>query len=881
MEKRMVFGIIAHVDSGKTTLSEAMLYKSGSIRKLGRVDSRDAFLDTDAMERERGITIFSKQAVFSYQDMDVTLLDTPGHVDFSAETERTLQVLDYCILVINGMEGVQAHTRTLWRLLKHYQVPVFVFVNKMDMAVSDKDSLLKELQTTLDAGCTCFEDTDSDTFFENIASCDEAVMERYFEEAVVDKADICRLIRERKVFPCYFGSALKVEGIDELLNGMYEYTTQTDCLDEFGARVFKINRDAQGNRLTLMKITGGSLKVKESIGEEKINQIRIYSGEKYEAVQEAFAGQVCAVTGLLKSAPGESLGMAEAGEIPVLEPVLTYRVILPVEVDASAMLPKLRVLEEEEPQLHLVWDEILKEIQVRIMGEVQLEVLQRMIKDRFGIVAEFEKGNVVYKETIAKPAIGVGHFEPLRHYAEVQLLLEPGEAGSGLVFAADCSEDILAKNWQRLILTHLEEKEHKGVLSGAPITDMKLTLLAGRAHLKHTEGGDFRQATYRAVRQGLMETESVLLEPYYAFVLDIPEKMIGRAMTDVERMSGKFEIPTIENGRAVLTGIAPVSAMQGYQKEVTVYSQGMGYLNCTLKGYYPCHNAEEVLSNIGYDPEADLRNPSGSVFCAHGAGYVVPWYEVKENAHVEIGGISEEEKLQQQADRVQREYAKKGTMAELDAAMGTEEIDRIINQATHANVRADDAPRKGIYKKKKPEYVAPVTREYTASPKLEEYLLVDGYNVIFAWDELKSVAEVSIDGARGKLLDILCDYQAMRGCRLMVVFDAYRVQGHATEITDYHNIQVVYTKEAETADRFIEKFAHENSKKFRMTVATSDGLEQIIIRGQGCGLLSARDLHEEIGLAKENLRENYLEKMPKESGKIYLLDGVDIEGFKK
>ncbi len=880
--KKVVIGILAHVDAGKTTLSEAMLYESGSIRKMGRVDNRDAFLDTEVMEKERGITIFSKQAVFTYRDMEVYLLDTPGHVDFSAEMERTLQVLDYAILVVSGADGVQAHTATLWRLLDRYHVPVFLFINKMDQPGADRAALFSDIQEKLSDGCIDFSVQDRDGFYENIAVSDETVLEQFLETGIVDKKSICRLIQQRKVFPCFFGSALKGDEVGTFMQGLSEYILSRDWKASFGARVFKIARDAQGNRLTYLKVTGGSLKVKDTVKgegqagedgtwEEKVNQIRIYSGEKYDTINEALAGSVCAVTGLTRTFPGEGLGEEKAGELPVLEPVLSYRVILPKEIDAAVMLPKLRQLEEEEPKLHVVWNAGLEEINLRIMGAVQLEVIQRLVKERFGILIEFGQGSIVYKETIAEAVIGVGHFEPLRHYAEVQLLLEPGEPGSGLVFASSCSEDVLGKNWQRLALTHLEEKEHKGVLTGAPVTDMKITLIAGRAHLKHTEGGDFRQAVYRAVRQGLMEAPSVLLEPYYSFTLELPEKGIGRAMTDLERMGGSVRLPSVEAGRAILTGYAPAADLRDYQKEVTVYTQGQGRLNCTLKGYLPCQNTEEVLMQSGYDAEADLENPSGSVFCAHGAGFVVPWDEVKAHMHTELQEAPEKN-LEEAGDGEagqQKEagiYAsrpaggRKQGMEALDAALGTEEIDSILEKTFYANRRGEGARRKGIYRKKtaKIPVQTPAVQGYHPIQRKEEYLLVDGYNVIFAWEDLRELAAVNIDSAKGKLLDILCDYQAMRGCKVIVVFDAYRVRGHETEITDYHNIHVVYTKEAETADRYIEKFAHENGKKYQITVATSDGLEQIIIRGQGCCLLSSRELLEEIEREKKKLRENYL-----------------------
>ncbi len=872
--KKICLGLLAHVDAGKTTLSEALLYQAGIIKKPGRVDNKDAYLDTNAMERERGITIFSKLAEFSYENLDVTLLDTPGHVDFSAEMERTLQVLDYAILIINGADGVQAHTRTLWNLLKRYDLLVFLFVNKMDQTGTDKDHLLNNLQKELSGNCVDFSNPAGAEFAENIAMCEDALLEDFLQTGVVEKESIVRLIWERKLFPVFFGSALKIQGVKELMEGLCLYTGETVYPGEFGARVFKIMRDEQGNRLSFLKITGGSLKVREQLGEEKISQIRRYSGDKFETINEAKAGEICAVMGLSGTYPGEGLGAEGAEQVPLLEPVLNYQVILPPEVDALQMMPKLRLLEEEDPKLHVIYDEAVKEIQVHIMGEVQLEILQRQIKDRFGIVAEFAKGSVIYKETIANPVLGVGHFEPLRHYAEVQILMEPGEVGSGLCFARNCSVDILAENWQRLILTHLEEKEHKGVLTGSQLTDVKITLVAGRAHQKHTEGGDFRQATYRAVRQGLMEAESVLLEPHYAFLLQVPESMIGRAMTDMERMHAQFEMPEMEAGVAVLRGHAPVVCLQGYQKEVLAYTKGLGSISLVLKGYYPSHNAEEIVQKYGYNPEEDFRNPTGSVFCAHGAGFVVPWDEVKDYKHVEAyvslqDGIQvsygdEKEDMEQVVERAKTAQKKINEMS-----LGTDEIDSILDRTYHANKKTEEN-RKGIYWKKEKRENAPVTTTYKPRVKRDEYLLVDGYNVIFAWDELREVADVNIDGARGKLQDILCDYQAIKGCEVIAVFDAYRVQGHDTEFFDYHNIHVVFTKEAETADRYIERFAHENNKKYNITVATSDGLEQIIIRGQGCQLLSARDFYDEVKRIREDFKETYMQKPV--GGRRFLMD---------
>ena len=851
---KIVVGILAHVDAGKTTLSEGMLYTSGAIRTMGRVDNRDAFLDTYALERERGITIFSKQAVFPLGTTQVTLLDTPGHVDFSPEMERTLQVLDYAILVISGADGGQGHTRTLWNLLRRYEIPTFVFVNKMDQKGTDAEVLLQELKNVLEEGCVDFSAKRDVHFYEEAAVCSEDALEEFLEIGRLKKETLQELFLDRQLFPCFFGSALRLEGVKEFVEQMQELIKVPAYPETFGAKVFKIARDEAGNRLTYLKITGGSLKVKAVIEGQKVNQIRIYSGEKYEAVNEVEAGSICAVTGLSDTYPGEGLGAEQGTYLPVLEPVLNYQVIPTEGDDPILLLPKLRELEEEEPQLHIVWEEALQEIHVQLMGEVQLEVLKTLIYERFGAEVEFGQGNILYKETIQNTVEGVGHFEPLRHYAEVHLLLEPGEPGSGVQCMSVCSEDLLDRNWQRLILTHLMETEHRGVLTGAPITDIRITLVSGKAHLKHTEGGDFRQAVYRAVRQGLKQADSVLLEPYYEYRLELPSENVGRAMTDIERMHGTFGLPQTEADRTILTGMAPVSTMRDYQKEVHAYTRGNGTLQCTLKGYAPCHNTEEVLAATGYDSERDTLHPTGSVFCAHGAGFLVPWYEVKEYMH--LPSITQE-KPSDSSEEKQTAYR---VSKETDAWIDTEEVDRIIAQSVGANKKQKTLP-----KKKVPEYY-----KSTSKPKKqevrEEYLLVDGYNVIFAWEDLKDLAQVSIDGARGKLLDVLCDYQGMKKCNLIVVFDAYRVQGHKTEISTYHNIHVVFTKEAETADQYIEKFAHENGKKYNVTVATSDGLEQIIIRGQGCRLLSARELKDEIERTKKTLFEEH----PQESKKLSL-----------
>ena len=863
--RNIVAGVCAHVDAGKTTLSEAILYKTGTIRKLGRVDNKDAFLDTFAVERERGITVFSKQAVFPLGGRRITLLDTPGHVDFSAEMERTLQVLDYAILVISGSVGVQGHTKTLWHLLEQYQVPVFLFVNKMDMPDTDRAGLLEHLRMQLSDACVDFGAEGSEEWAENVAVCDEDLLAEFLETGMVECGKVVELISRRKIFPCFFGSALKLEGIEEFLTGLDNYMIDKQYPSEFGARVFKITRDSQGNRLTHLKITGGSLQVRSQLKgedwEEKVNQLRLYSGDKFETVETAHSGDIVAATGLSQIQIGEGLGIEQGKTVALLEPVLSYRILFD-GADPMQMLPKLKALEEEEPALQIVWEEELREMHVKVMGEVQTEILQRMIRERYGTEVTFGDGKIVYKETISDTVEGVGHFEPLRHYAEVHLLLEPGEKGSGLVFDSAVSEDNLERNWQRLILTHLEEKAHRGVLTGSVITDMKITIVGGRAHQKHTEGGDFRQATYRAVRQGLMQAQSVLLEPFYDYTLEVPESMVGRAMTDLERMGCSFGAPSLKGGNAVLTGQGPVRNMKNYQKDVAAYTKGMGQLSCQLKGYEQCTDAETVIAERNYDPERDMRNPTGSVFCAHGAGFVVPWYEVPDYMHVEsYFGKSREEALEEAAMQARRQGEQASRMNALDLAMGTEEIDRILEQASNANRRAD---RSNQWLRKKTNVVNQYTgiREYKPAVKKDAYLLVDGYNIIFAWDELKTLAETTIDGARGRLQDILCNYQGMKKCEVIVVFDAYRVKGHDTEILDYHNIHVVYTKEAETADQYIEKFAHEHGRKYDVTVATSDGLEQIIIRGQGCQLLSARDLEAEVKAMENTLRQDYLDKQP-------------------
>ncbi|WP_347036527.1 translation factor GTPase family protein [Blautia obeum] len=911
--KKLVIGILAHVDAGKTTLSEELLYLCGEIRKIGRVDHGDAFLDTYELEKERGITIFSKQALLKTENMEVTLLDTPGHVDFSAEMERTLQVLDYAILVINGMDGVQSHTMTLWRLLERYQIPTFLFVNKMDQQGTDHDALLNDLKQHLHENCVDFgrtQDTDYGIYeltpeqLENIAVCEEDILETYLETGIVEDRDIARLIIQRKIFPCYFGSALKEKGVKDFWNGVQKYTAEPKRPTEFGAKVFKIARDEQGNRLTYMKITGGSLKVKtllssnsngqslpgrkaeEAAWEEKADQIRLYSGAKYELTSEAEAGTVCAVTGLTRTYPGEGLGIEQESELPILEPVLNYQIILPDDCDPHQMLQKLRQLEEEEPQLHILWDSQFSEIHAQLMGEVQIEILKKLIWDRFHVAVEFGAGSIVYKETVAEPVEGVGHFEPLRHYAEVHLLIEPGEPGSGCQFFTACSEDVLARNWQRLILTHLEEKEHIGVLTGSPLTDVQITILTGRAHAKHTEGGDFRQATYRAVRQGLRKARNILLEPYYEFRLEVPAEMIGRAMSDVQKMQGTFDAPEVEGETAILKGTAAVAQMRDYQKEVVSYTHGTGKLFCSLKGYAPCKNQDEVVQNIGYDPEADLENPTGSVFCAHGAGFVVPWDQVEDYMHLQSGVDMDEldseswyedvESAQNPGTAVDNANisgnisGKNGKFSYSGSYEEEEELQAIFER-TFGPMKRD----RTAFQKKTVHSSTPATRYRAGKPRQEEYLLVDGYNIIFSWEELNELAKENIHAACDKLMDILSNYQGYRKCTLILVFDAYKVEGHVEEIITYHNIYVVYTKEAETADQYIEKTVHRIGRQYQVTVATSDGLEQVIIMGQGAHRISAQGLKKEIEDTEKTAREEWHQR--RQSSKTYLFDHMSEE----
>ena len=890
-KKHICTGLLAHVDAGKTTLSEALLYSTGQIRSLGRVDHKDAYLDTDIQERERGITIFSKQAILETKDAVLTILDTPGHVDFSAEMERTLQVLDYAILVISGTDGVQGHTRTLWRLLEHYKVPVFVFINKMDLQGADRDKIQEKLKAELSDGCIDFAMEDRTEFWEQLAVCGESYLSEYLEEGEISLEHICAGIRNRQVFPCFYGSALKLEGVQEFLHTFLEYTLQPKGEEEFAARVYKIGRDARGVRLTYMKITGGTLSVKDKIcyeakgvlgreeadghKEEKIDQIRIYSGDKFETVERVFLGQICAVTGLTGTYPGMGLGAEKNTQIPVLEPVLTYQVLLPPEINPVEMMAKLRQLEEEDPQLHLVWNEELREIHAQMMGQVQIEVLTRQIRDRFGVDARFGTGNIVYRETIAEPVEGVGHFEPLRHYAEVHLWLEPGEPGSGVQVALDCSEDMLSLNWQRLIATHVMEVEHPGVLTGSAMTDIKCTVIGGRAHLKHTEGGDFRQATYRAIRQGLKKVPSVLLEPYYAFRLEIPSDAVGRAMTDLQQRCGKFEAPVYVQGGSVemvrIEGTAPVATMQDYMQEVHAYTKGMGHLILEVKGYDVCHNSEEVIENIGYDSELDALHPTGSVFCAHGAGFVVPWNQVEQYMHVECvqrtntvqaqDGFSYE--VGEQAFFVEKEREKNqaqesGTSWELDKelqelyarefCMNKEQMEDEERNRWRKKVKKESAPKVKIDKKGNPIY--------PSKKKREECMIVDGYNIIFAWPQLKELAARNMDSARDKLKDILSNYQGYKGCRMVIVFDAYRSKGNPGKSEKFHEIEVVYTRTDETADTYIERMVHQIVEKYQITVVTNDGLEQLTVLGQGASRMSARSLQEEIERVEGEIREN-------------------------
>ena len=843
--KKLVVGILAHVDAGKTTLSEALLYSTGRLKKLGRVDNKNAFLDNNEIERERGITIFSKQAVINTGKAAITLLDTPGHVDFSSETERTLQVMDYAILVISARDGVQVHTETLWKLLSRYNVPTFVFVNKMDLEDTDRIGIMKNLRKNLGEGCVDFSEKDED-FYENIALSDEMSMEKYMETGSLSTEEISVLIKERKVFPCFFGSALRLSGVSEFIEGIEEYTAAPEEKTEFGAKIFKISRDQQGNRMTFMKITGGSFKVRSVVSykskdsdeviEEKANILRIYSGAKFDPVDEAPQGSVVAVLGLSKTYPGQGIGFEEAGFEPLLEPVLTYRIKLPDGISPAQFLPKLKQLEDEDPQLHIEWNEQLGGIYACLMGEVQEEILKRMISERFGVEIGLDEGKIIYRETIAEPVEGIGHFEPLRHYAEVHLVLEPGEPGSGITLETRCNEDTLDRNWQKLVLTHLAEKTHLGVLTGSPLTDVKITLVAGRAHIKHTEGGDFRQATYRAVRQGLMKAKNVLLEPYYSFRLEVPSEQIGRAINDIREMNGTFGSPETNGDMVEISGRAPVSTMRSYLKEVLSYTHGKGKLVCFSDGYSPCHNAEEVISEIGYDPEADVFNSPDSVFCSHGAGVAVKWSEVERHMHVSSGidfSIENGIPLIPNVKVFRRNFS-----------IDEKELEAIMER--------EFGP---IRRKQYSEAVLDRPKEYKSSaPKKKDYLIVDGYNIIFAWEGLKKLASENLDAARHILMDILSNYRGYTKCELVLVFDGYKVKGNYGEKFDYHEIHVAYTKENETGDMYIEKLVQDIGKNYNVKVATSDNLIQVAALRSGVLRMSANELREEIEFVNKQIQ---------------------------
>ena len=877
--KKLVTGILAHVDAGKTTLSEALLYTGGAIKTIGRVDTKNAFLDTDSQERDRGITIFSKQAKLTMGDLELTLVDTPGHVDFSAEMERTLSILDMAILVISASAGVQSHTKTLWKLLRRYDIPTVIFVNKMDMPGTETKKVLTNIRAELGDEVVDFtpvyakesatgltEDRSlsipSDCLDE-IATCMEALLEEYLETGDIETAHIIKAVSDRKLFPCIFGSALKCNGVNELLSLINDFLMPSKKVNPkenapLSAYCYKITRDADNNRLSHLRIYSGCLKVKDILVTEKVNDIRAYSGEKYTSLTQAGAGDLVTVAGLTETKPGQGYGQMKDGMVPLLEPVLSYAIRYPDTTDRTLMLKYLRELEEELPELHVDVDNEHREIRVNLMGVVQTEVLTKLLMDRYGLPVSFDVGSISYKETITDIVEGVGHFEPLRHYAEVHLRMEPLETGTGLQFDSEVSEDLLDRNWQRLIRTHLEERVHRGVLTGSPITDMKIVIVGGRAHTKHTEGGDFRQATYRAVRQGLMQAHSRLLEPYYNFTLEVPENMVGRAMTDIDRMHGTCVLTESVDGIAVLNGQGPVATMHTYATDVAAYTRGEGVLSLSLGGYALCHNEEEVMAKSHYDPDSDTRNPSASVFCEHGAGVIIPWHEVFERMHVPscVYGMQPEEDVTGMKPIVRTGPVRTGTASEI--TIGTDEIDEIINRTAFSNRKPNATAHKGIsaaraaQNRAKAEYIPPKEVEYKGSKPRDKYLLVDGYNVIFAWKELAEIARVNIDGARGRLLDIMCNYQAICGQNVIVVFDAYRLSNHATEFLDYNNIHVVYTRTAETADHYIEHFAHEHGRKYDITVATSDGLEQIIIRGAGCKLVSSREFE---GLVRETGEE--------------------------
>lgn len=874
--KRLVVGILAHVDAGKTTLSESLLYLAGEIRKLGRVDHKNTFLDHNELERQRGITIFSKQAFLKFEELELQLLDTPGHIDFSAEMERSLQVLDYAILVISGTDLVQSHTEMVFRLLARYQIPAFLFVNKMDLATTSKEEIIRELRNRLSEQILDFTKEEfSSSDYEVMAMSEEALLDQYLENGTLTKDQIKKAIKKRGIFPCYFGSALKMEGVETLIHGMQEYTLLEAYKESFSARIYKIGKDEQGNRLTYLKVTGGSLKAKTllqikgksgEISSQKADQIRLYNGENFKMLQEAASGVVVAVTGLKDTYPGQGLGQEPDSMLPVLESVLSYQVILEEGADLHKLLLKLYELEEEEPQLHVVWEENRKEIHVRLMGEVQLDIIKNIMEQRYGMKISFGPGSISYKETIKAPVEGIGHYEPLKHYAHVQVLLEPLERGSGLLFETDCSEDVLDKNWQRLILTHLQEKEHKGVLTGAPITDLKITLLTGRAHNKHTEGGDFRQATYRAVRQGLKKAESILLEPYYEFRMEVPTECVGRAMTDIKSRKGTFEMETGGEGVTVLTGTAPVEKMQDYDTQLRSYTKGKGRFFCRVKGYEPCENQEEIVDAINYDSEGDLENTPDSVFCAHGAGFIVKWYEVEKYLYLESKKIwegKEETKDEELNFTTRQEKSRKPVLVddekELEAIMLREFGEKKLER--HKPAYKVSYEKQEEKKRRKREYEKEQLRKEsgyqknTREVRKEKYLLVDGYNIIFAWEDLNRLAKENLEAARGKLMDLLTNFQGYTGIHLILVFDAYRVKGNPGTVTKYHNIHVIYTKEAETADMFIEKTTKEIGKKHQVMVATSDALEQMIIMGHGAVKISAPAFLEEIERVNQLIRE--------------------------
>ena len=863
----LCIGILAHVDAGKTTLSEALLYTSGALRRLGRVDHADAFLDTDPQERERGITIFSKQARLTWKNRAVTLLDTPGHVDFSGETERTLPVLDAAILVVSGTDGVQGHTRTLWRLLRRNHVPTFLFINKTDLPGVNRAARMQELRSLLSPECADFSGTD---WMEQAAAESEAALESFLSAGTIPSAEVRRLIAEEKLFPCLFGAALRLDGVEKLLDTLALYAPVKPAGDAFGARVYKISRDAQGARLTWLRVTGGELRARAAVKvstesgetEEKIHQIRLYSGEKYELTDAAKAGTVCAVTGLTAAHSGDALGAEKGKSAALLEPVFTYRVHAE-KADPHTVLEKLRLLEEEDPLLHVVYDEAAREIRVQLMGEVQLEILERLCRSRFGLEITFGEGGILYRETIAAPVEGVGHYEPLRHYAEVHLLLEPGARGSGVQLAADCPPDTLAENWQRLILTHLAERTHPGVLIGAPLTDVKITLAAGRAHQKHTEGGDFRQATYRAVRQGLRMAEAKdgvqLLEPWYDFTLELPADALGRAMADVQRMCGSFEAPETSGGTVRLTGRLPVATARGYAREVAAYTHGLGRWAVLPAGYDACHNADEIVSAAGYDPDADVENPADSVFCAHGAGYLVKWDEVPARAHLSTG-LERRLNGETATEEADAEDDANARRRRADAYRGTLEQDKellAIFERTYGKIRRRGETGDAKKAARAALHTAPAAASVPAKPVPAgpDYLLVDGYNVIFAWDDLRKLADGNLDAARRRLMDILCNYAGYRRCVPILVFDAYKVRGGAREMEQYHNLYVVYTREAETADMYIERATHELAKEHRTRVVSSDGAEQIIVMGHGALRVSARAFEEEVRAVEKEIRE--------------------------